>query len=124
MKTMKKISPKAKYLTYKGYTGNIEFSLTDNCLYGKVLGIGKGLISYEGHTLQELEQDFKEGIDDYLNYCEENSIEVKKPFSGQFSVRLNPDLHKLVATVAQEQGITVNSLVSQALKRELQLFDL
>lgn len=38
-------------LNYKGYTGSVEFSQEDNCLYGKVLGMKKNCISYEGETV-------------------------------------------------------------------------
>ena len=41
-------------LEYKGYYGSIEYSAEDNCLYGKVLGMPKDLISYEGNTASEL----------------------------------------------------------------------
>ena len=34
-------------LNYKGYTGSVEFSQEDNCLYGKVLGMKKDCISYD-----------------------------------------------------------------------------
>ena len=58
-----------KHLSYKGYTGSIEYSREDDLLFGKVLGI-KGLISYEGDTGQALEDDFKQAIDEYLSDCE------------------------------------------------------
>jgi predicted HicB family RNase H-like nuclease len=73
---MKRNDFKTTCLTYRGYTGSIEFSLADNCLYGKVIGLTKGLVSYEGTTLEELQQDFKEGIDDYLSYCEDKGIKA------------------------------------------------
>lgn len=58
-----------KHLSYKGYTGSIEYSREDDLLFGKVLGI-KGLISYEGETGHALEDDFKQAIDEYLSDCE------------------------------------------------------
>lgn len=45
-------------LSYKNYNGTVEYSREDNCLFGKVVGI-KSLLSYEGNSVQELEQDFK-----------------------------------------------------------------
>ena len=45
------------YLEYKGYKGSVEYSREDNCLMGKVQGMGKDLIAYEGQTLDELRQD-------------------------------------------------------------------
>ena len=49
-------------LNYKGYTGSVEFSQEDNCLYGKVLGMKKDCISYEGETVSELVSDFEGAV--------------------------------------------------------------
>lgn len=57
-----------KMLDYKGYHGTIEHSLEDQVLYGEVVGIN-GLLSYEGNTLKELEDDFRGVIDEYLEDC-------------------------------------------------------
>ena len=43
------------HLEYEGYKGSIEYSEADNCLFGKVLGISKDLILYEGNTIDELQ---------------------------------------------------------------------
>lgn len=51
------------YLEYKGYKGSVEYSREDNCLVGKVQGMGKDLIAYEGQTLDELRQDFEAAIE-------------------------------------------------------------
>ena len=65
-------------LEYNGYSGSIEYSESDKCLYGKVIGIDKGTcITYEGNTASELYEDFKGAIDDYLEYCKEREIEPK-----------------------------------------------
>jgi hypothetical protein len=37
----------------------------------------RGLISYEGQNVDELEQDFRAGIDEYLEVCKEKGIEHK-----------------------------------------------
>ena len=54
------------YLEYKGYKGSVEYSKADNCLCGKVLGMSKDLILYEGNTIDELRVDFECAIDSYL----------------------------------------------------------
>ena len=56
-------------LKYKGYTGSIDYSEEDNCLYGKVLGMSKNMITYEGQDVNELRKDFEGAIDDYLIVC-------------------------------------------------------
>ena len=58
------------YLEYKGYKGAVEYSKADNCLFGKVLGMSKDLILYEGNTIDELRADFEAGIDSYIAGCE------------------------------------------------------
>lgn len=52
-------------ITYKGYTGSIEFSEADGIFYGKVMGI-HALISYKGKTVTELVDDFHSAVDAYL----------------------------------------------------------
>lgn len=47
--------------------GNVRYSQDDNCYYGIVRNI-KGLVSYEGTTLEKLEIDFQEAIDDYIAF--------------------------------------------------------
>lgn len=54
------------HLEYEGYKGSIEYSEADNCLFGKVLGISKDLILYEGNTIDELRVDFECAIGSYL----------------------------------------------------------
>ena len=52
---------------YKGYSGSVEYSEKDDCLFGRVLGMNKDCISYEGQTLDELRRDFEGAVDDYLD---------------------------------------------------------
>jgi len=77
-------------LEHKGYTGTIEYSKEDELLYGKVLGI-KSLLSYEGSTGTELEEDFRGIIDEYLEECKEAEIKPEKPFKGSFNVRVSAE---------------------------------
>lgn len=56
-------------LKYKGYTGSVDYSEEDNFLYGKVLGMSKDMITYEGQDVNELRKDFEGAIDDYLIVC-------------------------------------------------------
>jgi len=62
-------------LEYKGYIGSMEFNRVDNCLHGQVLGLNKNIgIIYEGRTTEELYNDFKEGIEHYLDDCKADGI--------------------------------------------------
>lgn len=104
-----------KYLDYEGYTGSIEYSPEDNLLYGKVLGI-KVLISFEGETGKDLEDNFKEAIDIYLTDCREDGKTSEKPFKGSFNVRIPANLHQKAALLAMESKTSLNGFVTEAIR--------
>jgi len=104
-----------KNLDYEGYTGSIEYSAEDDLLYGKVLGI-RGLISYEGKSGKDLEDDFKVAINSYLASCQEASIPAEKPFKGSFNVRIPAALHREAALDAMEAKVSLNNYVAEAIR--------
>lgn len=105
-------------LKYKNFIGSVEFSEPDKILFGKVQGI-RGLISYEGETVEELEKDFRDGIDHYLSVCEEKGIKPQKSFTGAFNVRIPSDMHSLAVQKANELGINLNAFVKSAIEEKL-----
>jgi len=107
-----------KHLQYKGYTGSIEYSRDDDVLFGKVLGI-KGLISYEGKTGKELENDFREAVDTYLSECKTSGIAPERPFKGSFNVRVSPELHQKAVLLAMEDKISLNHFVAESIREHI-----
>ncbi len=107
------------YMSYKNYLGTVEYSSEDDCLYGKVLGIG-GLLSYEGKSVTELKQDFYQAIDEYLLLCKQKGIVPEKSFKGSFNVRVTPELHRMAAIKADERKISLNAFVTMALESAVQ----
>jgi predicted HicB family RNase H-like nuclease len=107
------------FLEYKGYKGSVEYSKEDNCLYGKVQGMSKDLITYEGQTLDELRKDFEDGIDSYINGCLADGVEPAKPFSGRLNLRMPSELHSRVAAFVMTSGTTINDFINKAIKNEL-----
>lgn len=104
-----------KYLEYKGYSGSIEYSEEDGLLYGQVLGI-RGLISYEGETGKELEKDFKEAINFYLEDCKAADKTAEKPFKGSFNVRIPSKLHQKAALLAMDAKMSLNNFVKESIR--------
>ncbi len=107
------------YLEYKGYKGSVEFSKEDNCLFGKVQGMSKVLILYEGQTLDELRKDFEEGVDSYLEGCRADGVEPAKPYSGRLNLRMPSELHSRLAAVVSASGTTINDFINKAIRNEL-----
>jgi len=102
-------------LKYKGYTGSVEYSEADDCLYGSLQGMFKHFISYEGKTLKELKTSFKEAINDYLDACKKDNIQPQKAYTGQLNIRIPSEVHGKIAMLAKEKGESINSIIKKAL---------
>ena len=107
------------YLRYKGYSGSVEYSEADDCLFGKVQGMDKDCISYEGETLSGLRHDFEEAVDAYLESCKERGVIPRRPFSGRLVLRMSSELHGRVAFAAAGLGTTINEFINRSLVDEL-----
>lgn len=94
-------------LKYKGYLGSIEFSKEDNILFGRVLGLKSTYMSFEGNSLDELEKDFHESIDFYLECCESDG---KKPLFTDIKlvqsqiISYSQQLSKCVANLSNDDN--------------------
>ena len=100
-------------LKYKGYFGTIDFSLSDNTLFGKIMGIDD-LVTYEAETLANLKTSFIEAVDDYLDTCKEIGKKPNKNFSGVFNVRTSNVLHKELSFLATSRKMKLNEVVNIA----------
>ena len=105
-------------LLHRGYSGSIEVSIEDRCLYGKILFISD-LISYEGNDVNELENSFKEAVDDYIEACEEKGTSPEVPFKGSFNIRIGEELHQRAAVAAKKSGLSLNEFVKNAVDAAL-----
>ncbi|WP_397450965.1 type II toxin-antitoxin system HicB family antitoxin [Pseudomonas sp. NA-150] len=105
-------------LQHRGYYGSIEASPEDNCLFGKLQFI-RALVSYEGTTVAELSQAFRDAVDDYLNACASLNQDAEIPCKGSFNVRVGHDLHLAASVAAIRQSISLNDLTRKALSEYL-----
>jgi predicted HicB family RNase H-like nuclease len=103
-------------MKYKGYTGYVEYDDEAKIFHGEVLGI-KDVVTFQGTTVDELENAFKDSIEDYLAFCEERGEEPNRPFSGKFNLRIPPDLHAKLSIAAHTRGESLNNYITKMLKR-------
>ena len=103
-------------MKYKGYTGHVVYDDEAKIFHGEVLGI-KDVITFQGTTVEELEQAFKDSVDDYLAFCKERGEKPEKPFSGKFNLRIPPDLHAKLSIAAKSKGESLNNFITKTLKR-------
>ena len=108
----------ANTIEYKGYIGSIEYSSEDKCFFGKLEMIDD-LVTFEATNAEELEDNFHEAVDGYIETCKTLGREPQKVYKGIFNVRIEPELHKKIYAEALKSGISLNSFVRQALSREV-----
>ena len=106
---------KNNILEYKGYHTKVEFDSEELVLRGKIEGIND-LINFECKDTKDVEKEFHEAVDDYLEFCKEVGKKPDKEYKGSFNIRINPELHKKLAIVAMEQGDTLNASVEKAIQ--------
>jgi predicted HicB family RNase H-like nuclease len=100
-------------MQYKGYLGAVEYDDEAKLFHGEVLNM-RDVITFQGTNVEEIEQAFRESVDDYLAWCKEDGIEPEKPYSGRFNLRISPELHQKLATAAKKKRMSINHFVEQA----------
>lgn len=103
-------------MTYGGYEAVVEYDEDAEVFHGEVMNL-RDVITFQGRSVDDLKAAFGESVEDYLAYCRERGEEPEKPFSGQFVVRIDPALHRDLATAARRAGLSLNKYVSKALER-------
>lgn len=106
-------------MEYKGYIGKVDYDDDDGVFHGMIVNI-TDVVTFFGTSVKELRQAFKASVEDYLAYCEETGKTPDKPYSGKFNVRLDPDLHRQIATQAKASGMSLNAFVAESLQRTIQ----
>ena len=109
-------------LEYRGYFGSVEYSDEDEVFHGRLEFI-RDLVTYEGSDAKGLKAAFREAVDDYLALCESEARKPDVPLEGSFNVRPGRDLHRRAMVYARRKGLTLNTVVSDALRRYLEHAD-
>ena len=105
-------------MEYKNFIGVVEYDADAKIFHGDVIN-ARAVITFQGTSAEEIELAFRNSIDDYLDWCKIDGVEPEKPYSGKFSLRLSPDLHREVAITARKMNISINNFVEKAIRDEL-----
>jgi predicted HicB family RNase H-like nuclease len=102
-------------MKYKGYEAIISFDDDARIFYGEVVGI-KDVITFQGSSVNELEEAFHDSVDDYLDFCKARGENPEKEFSGNLRLRIPPKLHAILSQEAHRRGISLNKLIYSKLQ--------
>jgi len=100
-------------MQYKGYLGAVEYDDEAKLFHGDVLNM-RDIITFQGTSVEQIEQAFRESVDDYLEWCAKDGVEPEKPYSGRFNLRISPELHQKLAVAAKKKRMSINNFVEQA----------
>jgi len=109
-------------MQHKGYIGRVEFDDEADIFHGEVIGL-RDVITFQGRTVNEVKQAFRESVDDYLAFCVKRGEEPEKPFTGKFMVRLPPALHRKVYVAAKQAGTSLNAWIAETLQHSTEHLD-
>lgn len=93
----------------------VEFDDEAGIFHGEVINL-RDVITFQGESVQELRQAFQDSVEDYLEFCAERNEEPEKPFSGTFTLRIPPELHRDIALRAKLAHKSLNSWVTEVLE--------
>jgi len=74
------------------------------------------LVTFEVNSADELEENFHNAVDEYIQTCKELNREPQKVYKGVFNVRIDPALHKTIYQEALKAGMSLNAFIQQTLK--------
>jgi predicted HicB family RNase H-like nuclease len=110
-------------MMYKGYIGNIIYDENNKIFHGDIINT-RDVITFQGHSVEELEKAFHDSIDDYISWCNDEGLSPEKPYSGKFNLRISPELHRKIAIEAKKNHLSLNKYVEKALIDEINLHQL
>lgn len=99
---------------YKGYHADVEYDTDTSYWCGWLYGISD-LVTFGGETEEELEKDFHDAVEDYLEYCEEIGKKPKRELNPYLSFQVTRETHKSLLEAAKKIGKTPDELVEKIL---------
>ena len=105
-------------LRHKDYLATVELDPDVGLFHGEVINT-RAVLTFQGRSIDELNAAFADTIADYEDWCKEREKEPERPYSGSFTLRMPPDLHRRVAEAAARSGKSLNGFIKDALENAI-----
>ncbi len=103
-------------MKYKGYYGEVIYDDEAKIFHGELAGI-RSVVTFQGSSVEEIEQAFKDSVNDYLTWCKKRKKMPEKPFSGKLNLRMDSELHAKISTAAKQHNVSLNSYINECLEK-------
>lgn len=103
-------------MSLDGYQAVVTLDEDAAIFHGEIVNT-RDVLTFQGRSLDELREAFRETLDDYVSWCAERGKEPERPYSGAVSVELGPDLHRRAAVTAARNGTTLDAFIRDQVER-------
>lgn len=104
------------------YEAVISFDPDISMFRGEFVGLNGGADFY-ADSIAELRKEGEVSLKVFLDLAKEKNIEPKKRFSGQFVLRLKPEVHKKYALLAKSKNMSLNQVLASTLESAVEAVD-
>lgn len=105
-------------IKYKGFIGTVQYVEENKLLFGRVIN-SNDEITFQAESAKDIENEFIESVEAYLELCEKKGRKPDKTYSGKFIVRISPEQHIKAIAGAKKMNLSLNAFVEKALEDEL-----
>ncbi len=102
-------------MSYKGYVGRASVDTEARIIFGRVVN-SRDVITFQGESVAEAEQAFRDSVDVYLEWCAEDGDKPAGPGPIKFAVYAAPETYFALVEEAKDRGLSLNDLVNERLK--------
>lgn len=103
-------------MSIDGYVAKIELDEEAGLFHGEVINT-RDVLTFQGRNVDELKAAFADTLADYKEWCEARGKTPEKPYSGNFTLRLSPELHRKISLLAASQHKSINGFMVENLEK-------
>jgi len=96
------------------YRAIVQYDPDIEMFRGEFVGLNGGADFYAS-DIKGLKEEGEISLKAFLEMCTEDGVEPRKNYSGKFNVRIPPELHADIASVATAEGKSLNQWVVETL---------
>lgn len=108
---------KSSMLKIDGRAAVVSYDPEVEMLRGEFVGLN-GSADFYATSVGALKVEGRRSLQEFLAVCAERGIDPVRRFSGTFNVRIDSKLHEAAAITAAARGVSLNTLVQEAIKQE------
>ena len=110
--TIRTHTMKHDVLIIDGYPAVISYDAEMEMLRGEFIGL-RGGADFYADNVEGLKQEGKISLDVYLEACQKDGIQPRRPLSGKLLVRISPEIHQRIQlAAAQSDAKSINAWVA------------